>query len=506
MKFIDQFLNSITMYKLVLYGLRVLFGICLIFSLLGILAYNPLQLMLSISILVVTCMGSNFLFSRLLKAPTNVESANITALILFFIFVPLANINDGLTLVVAGVLAMGSKYVLAYQKKHLFNPAAIAAVILGLMGNGNAYWWVGSDFLLPFVLVLAFLIVRKIRRFSLVLAFFASSLLTISFVALMINNIPILGMLKEVFLSWPIVFFAGVMLTEPLTTPPTKKLQVLYGLIVGVLFGSQFQVGPLFSTPELALVLGNLFTFFVSPKQLLLLRLKTKQLLADGMYEFVFTSPQKFIFKPGQYLEWTLPHKKPDSRGNRRYFTIASSPSESEVKLGVRIPSDKKSSFKKALEQMEVGQLLSATHLAGDFTLPVDTNEKLLFVAGGIGITPFRSMIQYLLDTNTKRDIVLIYTIPTPLEISYKDVFAEAEKKLGIKTIYVITREENVPKDWSGLSGRITKPMLINAVPDFTSRLAYLSGPNAMVDAYKTLLTFSGVQRTHIKTDYFPGF
>lgn len=506
-KAIDTLLNTITMYRVVLYGLIILAIVAIIFGAAGILFYNPLSLLISLAILFNVCYFSNLLFGKMLNAPINGESSAITALILFFIFQPVTNVDQGLTLVLAGLIAMASKYVLAINKKHIFNPAAIATVILGMLGNGYALWWVGSDVLLPIVVIIGLLIVRKIRRFRMVAAGITAAVVSIALVGVFLNKVPALDAISQAFLSFPLIFFATVMMTEPLTTPHRNNLRIIYAVIVGLFFGAQFEFGPIFSTPELALVIGNIFSFIVSPKQRLSLALKDKKKLAQHMHEFVFTPSQKLAFQPGQYLEWTLPLKRPiDTRGNRRYFTIASSPTEPEIKLGVKIEEGKWSTFKKHLSEMKNGDILAASQLAGDFTLPKDPSKKLLFIAGGIGITPFRSMIQYLVDKNEKRDIIMLYTTPHPDELAYIPLFDEAEKKLGIKVVYVITREENAPNDWKGKKGRITEDMLKEVAPDYKDRDAYLSGPNAMVESYKSLLHQAGTAWNRIHADYFPGF
>src|ERR1700731_4179463 len=95
--------------------------------------------------------------------------------------------------------------------------------------------------------------------------------------------------------------------------------------------------------------------------------------------------------------------------------------------------------------------------IAGDFTLPSDPKQKLVFIAGGIGITPFRSMLKYLLDMGERRDIVLFYVNRTADDIAYKDILSEAQTKLGIKVFCTLTNTKAIPRNWPGLSGRINE-------------------------------------------------
>lgn len=502
---IDKALNNVTMYKVVLYGLTALSVIALVFGLLGLLPFTAPQMMGTLFILILSCYVSNHLFARLFKVPVNAESEFITAYILFFILSPIQYVEDVPVVVATGVLAMAAKYLLVIHKRHIFNPAAIAVFIIGILGFGNAIWWAGSTILLPAVTIAGLLAVRKIRKFQLFFSFVISAVLSIVLVNYF-QGVAVSESVIQSFTSWPLIFFATIMLTEPFTMPPTSRLQIVFGGLVGLMFGQQFHVGPLFTTPELALIVGNLFAFAVRPGKTVTLTLNTKHKLSANMWEFVFAPSTPLTFQAGQYMEWTLAHKKPDQRGNRRYFTIASSPTESEIRLGVKIPAGKRSSYKEHLNSLESGDTLNASHIAGDFLLPEDIHKKLVFIAGGIGITPFRSMVQYLLDTKQTRDAILFYAAPTVQDFAYKGFFDRAEKKTGVRVVYIITRAQSMPRGWNGSTGYMTKDIVRSEVPDISERTFYLSGPVSMVDSYKHLLTTLGVKNRNIVTDYFPGF
>lgn len=500
----EQRINSITMYRLVLYGLSALAGISVLFGLFGWVPFSGIALIVSLAVCVGSCFALNTVFAKFAHATTNVESAYVTGFILFFLLTPPSNVREGLAVVIAAAIAMGSKYLIAVHKRHVFNPAAIAAVVLGLFGSPLVSWWVGSKPLLVPVLVVGLVVVARIRKFTLVWSFLAASTV-VSLVYAMKTGTPIPDALSLMAFSFPTIFFATIMLTEPLTSPSTQGLRVGFGALVGVLFSTQFHIGPLFSTPELALVIGNVFSFFTSRQQRVALRLLEQRELAPELYEFVVEPDRRLVFQAGQYIEWTLPHANPDSRGIRRYFTISSPPTEHVLRFGVRI-GERVSSFKTALKNLSIGGVTYASHLMGDFVLPKDPNQKLIFIAGGIGITPFRSMIQFLVDTKERRDIVLLYACASSKDFAYMDVFENARRSFGLKTVQIVTDADKCEPGFHCRIGFVDEKLLAEEAPDFHDRKFYLSGPVAMVKAYKQLLLSLSIQARNIVTDYFPGF
>lgn len=505
MKYIDTFLNSITMYRLVLYCLRAITLCALILSFFGYIPFEPLELIISLIVLAVACWSANVFFAKLYKVPANKESYAITALILFLIISPPSSLIDVGMVFFAGVLAIASKYLLVIHKSHLFNPAAFGAFAIGLVGFANVSWWVGRPILTPLLAIAGFLIIRKIRRESLFFAFAASALTTTTLVSLFSGS-TVSDALYSIIISGTMIFFGTVMLTEPQTMPQTKRLWIIYGILIGILFSIPLHLGSFYLTAELSLLLGNIFAFTLYPRFRVRLSLLLKTMLSPDIYEFDFAATEKMQFHPGQYMEWTLGHNAPDARGNRRYFTIASSPTEDAVKLGVRVASEKSSSFKNALLILGAGDSIFASQVAGDFILPKDKTAKLIFIAGGIGITPYRSMIKYLIDTNDTRDITLFYVAGNTQDFVYEDLFTEAHQKIGLKAVKVLSGAKIVPSDWSGETGYITADMLKKHVPDYIKNQVYLSGPNGMVTAYRQMLLKAGISPNNIKTDYFPGY
>ncbi len=503
MKLIDDFLNRVTMYRLVLYYLIALLCAAAVLSLTGFLAYDFSALLFSVVFLLAVSWATNKLFARVFNVPTNVESVYISALILALIIDPIRSLDDLWFLGWAAIWAMASKYIVAVKRKHIFNPVAFAVTLMYFTIHQPASWWVGNGLMLPFTLIGGLLLVRKLGRFDLVFSYLLSS-----FSMILIANLFSMGQfvsdLQRTLIYSPLLFFSFIIVTEPLTTPPTRRLRILYGTLTGILSSQQFHLGSFYITPELAMLIANLFSYMVSPKTRVALRLQEKIKIAPDIYDFVFTSNPHFAYAPGQYMEWTLAHANSDERGNRRYFTLASAPAEDNIRMGIKFY-QRSSTFKKALLSMNQGDEIIAAQVAGDFVLPRNPSQKCIFIAGGVGITPFRSMIQHLLDLNQKRPITLFYANKDVQDIVYQNVFDRAERELGIRTIYTVTGQSTISTDWMGSIGRINAQLIQRVVPDYKECHFYISGPGSMVSACKKTLRQMNIPASQIKTDFFPG-
>ena len=495
------------MYRLILYVLYFFWIASFFLALFEFLPYTPSDIIISAAFILFISWLTNIVFSLVFKAPANVESVYISALILFCIITPIqaGNYSEFFPLALwASVWAMASKFIFAVGKKHIFNPIAIAVVITSLALNQSASWWIGTLGMFPFVIIGGLLIVRKIRRMDLVLSYTISFMITLVAVSVSRGSDVQATVIRNLTESY-FLFFALIMLTEPLTTPPTRKLRIIYGVIVGFFSVPNIHIASVYFTPELALILGNLFSYAVSPKEKLILTLKEKIKVANDTFDFVFTKNRSFNFKPGQYMEWTFKHRDPDSRGNRRFFTIASAPTENEVILGVKFYPEP-SSYKNHLSALPVGGQIIASGQAGEFVLPDNKGQPLVFIAGGIGVTPFRSMIKYLTDIKEGRNITLLYSNRTVADIAYKEIFDQAEVLLGIKTIYYVTEANEILSGDNMQKGFITGETIKRDVPDYISRKFYISGPHSMVSMFEKILTDIGVPKKNITTDFFPGF
>jgi Na+-transporting NADH:ubiquinone oxidoreductase subunit NqrB len=260
---VDSLLDRLTSYKLVLYFLYVVLGWSFIASLLGQVSYKWYDIIISAAVLVATCYFANTLISKRFNIAKNQESDLISALILVLILSPSHKPSHLAVFIIAGLVAMLSKYVLVINRWHIFNPAAFGAFISGAIFHQYASWWVGTDFITPVVFLGGLLILRKMKRFTMVITFEVIALSIIAFNTYLNQSASAIGHnLWFALIASPLLFFAYIMLTEPFTSPRHLSNQLPYAAIVSFLY-AYTKLG---ISPEAALLIGNAFTYVIEPK------------------------------------------------------------------------------------------------------------------------------------------------------------------------------------------------------------------------------------------------
>jgi len=221
------------------------------------------------------------------------------------------------------------------------------------------------------------------------------------------------------------------------------------------------------------------------------LTLLEKKKEIDNIYTFIFKPENKLNWTAGQYLIYSLDHENADLRGKQRFFTISSSPFEKLPSITTRI-SKNSSSFKKALFNLQIGEHINAKGPDGDFTLEKDF-KNYVFIASGIGITPFISIIKELSYQKTKINISLIYANKSEKQILFaKELknIAKANKEFKIK--YILKPQQ--------ISSPLLKKYLDN------KNIYYISGPDPMVEKVFEILKDLKVKEEKIRMDYFSGY
>ena len=515
MQWLDRITGTVTMYRLVLLCLIGFAIETVLLSLIGLVSAHPpisqapLAIVATGLVALAFTTASNLLFAKLFRVRPHTESSLITALLLLFIFEPVDPLQPGsiirfVGIAAAGVIASGSKYLLAWRGRHVFNPAAVGAFVVTLITplGDFAAWWLATAWLVPLTVVLGFAVLYRTRRWLMAIVF----VIVVFCLTLAVyggNGVPLRDTLLEPFVSFSTIFFASFMLSEPLTMPPHRWQQLVEALIVAVVFTLPFTVaGFTTTTPQFALLVGNLFAFFFGQRRGIRLDFLGKEKLTPTSWELSFRPQRPVRFRAGQYMELTIPHAKADVRGQRRVFSIASSPVETEViRFGLNT-AERSSSLKTALLALEPGEIIAGTAVGGDFLLPKEPARPLLFVAGGIGITPFMSHLGQINGSGISRDVVVLYSASSADELAYSQRLSE----LGYPVLLLApSAPKSMPKDWTYLGrGPLTADILLSAIPDVRSRAAYVSGPPAFVHAVRELLRKA---RAHgVKTDFFSGY
>lgn len=220
---------------------------------------------------------------------------------------------------------------------------------------------------------------------------------------------------------------------------------------------------------------------------------------ADNIRTFQFKPAEDYHYTAGQFAEWTLKHDQPDDRGIKRWFTISSSPKDDFVSLTTKFASDKSSTFKTALREMIIGDEIELSQPMGDFVLPKIIQTPLVFVAGGIGITPFHSILTWLQQTEEDRPIKMLYAVNTEDEIIFEDTFKKADQHVTIAV--------NSPtSSWGGERGLLTADLILGLEQPEENTLIYISGPETMVEKLEKDLHAKSVSGKQLVLDFFPNY
>lgn len=229
------------------------------------------------------------------------------------------------------------------------------------------------------------------------------------------------------------------------------------------------------------------------------LKLVDKKQAVKSVTSFIFEPATTLVWQAGQFLRYHLTNPMADQRGEDRYFTIASSPHEGNIILTTRfVPDDSStpgSTFKKDLQGLQIGDVVEAEGPAGEFII-TDPRKEYIFIAGGIGITPFRAIL-FDLDHHQKPiNVTLLYANRDNNIVFKEELEALLPNYPNLQIHYFIDPQ------------RIDEQAIRKSVPDLPAgrQVYYVSGPKPMVEAMEKLLKEMGITEDHIKHDYFPGY
>lgn len=235
------------------------------------------------------------------------------------------------------------------------------------------------------------------------------------------------------------------------------------------------------------------------------LTLTRKETVAEGTLALYFEKPDGFTFTAGQCAKWQLNDPpQTDDEGNSRYFTLASTPDEPELMLATRI---RDSAFKQVLSSLEPGATLTLKGPYGDFILPDDAKRNLVFITGGIGITPVRSMMLHAIANKLPQRMTLFYANRRPEDAAFLDELTQACAHSANATLVATmsqAAQSSVP--WQGEQGYVDQAMLARHLSDIKEPIYYLDGPPELVAAMKDLLDQAGVDVDQVRSEEFAGY
>ena len=234
-------------------------------------------------------------------------------------------------------------------------------------------------------------------------------------------------------------------------------------------------------------------------------KLKSKREIADGTMAFHLEKPTGFVYKAGQFADCTLiDPAETDAEGNTRAFSFASAPYEDELVVATRM---RDTAFKRILKTMQPGTELTLDAPHGSFTLHNNANIPAVFLTGGIGVTPVRSIVLQALHDKVARRILVFYSNRRPEDAAYlNELMQPREKNPNYSFVGTMAEMEKSGREWHGETGFISKAMLMRYIADLTLPIYYIDGPAAMVDAMRKLLNEVGVDDDNIRTEEFSGY
>jgi ferredoxin-NADP reductase len=235
------------------------------------------------------------------------------------------------------------------------------------------------------------------------------------------------------------------------------------------------------------------------------LKLKERRMVAEGTMAFHFEKPPGFAYVAGQAGDWILQHPaKTDKEGNKRSFTLASAPYEEDLFFATRV---RETAFKEDLQSTDLGSQVDFDGPWGELTLHDDPAVPAVFLTGGIGVTPFRSIVLQWAHDQLEHSLFLFYSNRRPEDAAFVDELqAVAKQRAKFTFLPTMTEMEKSKMPWSGAQGYIDQAMLRRSLTDLNRPIYYLSGPPKMVESMQKLLTDSGVKQERVRTESFDGY
>lgn len=237
-----------------------------------------------------------------------------------------------------------------------------------------------------------------------------------------------------------------------------------------------------------------------------LMGLKGREVIARDTVAFTFDRPAGFMFKPGQAVDVTLiDPPQTDAKGARRAFSIVSAPYENDLVVATRM---RDSAFKRILGTMPIGGRVQVEGPFGSLTLHGSRWRPAVFIAGGIGITPFISMLRQVAHDELPRSITLLYSNRRPEDAAFLEELHQFERanRGWFKLLATMTDPEGTGQPWAGRSGLIGPELVRSVIVRPSAPVFYVVGPPAMVAGMRQTLSRMGIDDDDIRSEDFSGY
>lgn len=236
-----------------------------------------------------------------------------------------------------------------------------------------------------------------------------------------------------------------------------------------------------------------------------IVKLKSRQEVAERTMAFHFEKPPGFVFRAGQFIEMTLiDPPETDSEGNGRAFSIASAPHEETVMVTTRM---RDTAFKRVLRTMPLASEVRIEGPFGDLVLHNNAARAAVLLAGGIGITPFRSILLRAANEKLPHRVFLFYSNRRPEDAPFLEELQHLEHlNPNYQFVGNMTGLPKSQRPWPGEVGHINKEMLFRHLPGGLSPIYYIAGPPGMVSGMRAVLTSAGVDDDDVRTEEFGGY
>lgn len=233
--------------------------------------------------------------------------------------------------------------------------------------------------------------------------------------------------------------------------------------------------------------------------------LRDRKEIAEGTMAFHVEKPPGFQFKAGQAIDLTLVEPgETDAEGNTRTFSIASPPFAEDLVVATRM---RNTAFKRFLRTAPIGTSINIDGPSGSFTLHNNTAKPGIFLAGGIGITPFVSILRQAGRDKLPHQLYLFYSNRRPEDAAFLEELEQVQKQNPrFHLVATMTEMAKSKREWKGPLGLIDRAMLLKHIPNLQGPIYYVAGPPAMVTAMRSMLTNAGIDEDDIRTEEFAGY